>query len=258
MLLKPVLLPVGSLVGTQLVKWAWEHYFANLPRVALLAIAGAISGVGNEWVQLVPDPAIATLLGVLAGQLHDAISPPKAQGLASRPPATLSAGKKLLAWAALALPAALCLGLSGPAWAQEADDSAQFLQLTPSLTEGYAFHVGSLTAAGAVVLAHTELFNYGDWRDRVDPASGEAERYRFRKVAVTACGGAASMNDQAPNGLVIPMGGCVIAYEVASAGYHYEFQNGGQLVTATVDVLKLPAVGVALWHALPFGTPDTP
>lgn len=84
-MLKPLLFPVISLLGTQIVKLVWERYLFKLPRVALLAIAGAIGATTGEWVTVIDDPAlskeIGAMLGLTAALIHDAVTPPKPQGL---------------------------------------------------------------------------------------------------------------------------------------------------------------------------------
>lgn len=123
------------------------------------------------------------------------------------------------------------LFLVGPSQAADLEYATFRLSTTTGHAGGEAL---TSEAIGAAVLEHVELLNWGAPVE----ADGHSERRRY--LALTLCGGVAALNDRAENNLVAPIGGCLVGYDLLSAGVHYDFQNSTRLYSLTLNPLTVP------------------
>lgn len=171
--------------------------------------------------------------------------------------------RKAWGWEIL-LAAAVIVGLP---FFQTSAGAADFdpLSLRMMTTAGVAMQgLEGTDAKGATALQHWELVNYGATRTVVDPATQLATTVRDRLAALNVCVGVSALNDQAVNGLTVPIGGCLVAYDAISAGFHYDFRNSTSLATITVNPLNAyalalkPGIDTLLGRLIGGSPPTTP
>lgn len=234
-LLGPILLPVASLFVTEIVKTLSEKVFFKWPKLLSLAVAGALGATANEWVHVVPNAEIAGLLSLLAGQLHDVLTPPRPQGLLQAPTATV----KSLLWLILVPVLALSGCATGSGW-----QFGKGFSQVPTVTTGFGRSFSTLhPAQGPVVLANTELANYGYDTAQLDD-HGVATTLRFRYYAGSFCIGLGGSSEQAQNTLQVPTGLCNLIYDTATIGAHADLHNlsgwrDTVMGTVTIEPMKL-------------------
>jgi hypothetical protein len=147
----------------------------------------------------------------------------------------------------------LCVLVAAPARAAD----FQFGTLRMASTEGVGgTRANGSWSTGVVVLLHTELLNYGDTVERLNPdgtrpvdENGNLIMDRKRTVAVDFCPGAGAQGGgDNVNHITAPAGLCVVGMDIISLGGHYDFSNRAPMVTLTANLLNLPSTMVPLWN----------
>jgi hypothetical protein len=118
----------------------------------------------------------------------------------------------------------------------------QYATLRLASSEGVGLlRANGSTAKGAVILAHTELVNYGNTVQVVDPTTNLPVNQRNRLVAVDYClGGGAQGGGTGTTTIIVPMGLCLVGYDMVSLGGHYDFANRAMMATISVNLMNLP------------------
>jgi hypothetical protein len=118
------------------------------------------------------------------------------------------------------------------------------LHQAPTFTTGFARNFSTQKpASGPVMLANTELVNYGKTTE-VLGADGKAASLRFRYVHADFCVGVSGTNEQNSNTLAVPTGLCTGIYETVTLGAHYDLRNAttpreSAMATVTIEPFKL-------------------